>query len=152
MRAVIICVVVLSLIALGSALNRENAHHLAKRSLLETRALSQQCQQAGQACARTFTTTLNSLPANDPQLERKVCRTLRTFYDCVKRGTSSCRDPQLTTTLNQLLTEGRSACPGEFAGATYWVLHAVDRLRSWWCICLNTFSHFFDSTTHENFY
>jgi len=119
MRAVIICVVLLALVAVGSALTREKAHHLAKRSLNETRALSPQCQQAGQRCSQTFTTALNSLSANDPQLERKLCRTLRTFYDCVKRGTSSCSDPQLNTALNQLLIEGRAGCPSGFAGANY---------------------------------
>jgi len=119
MRVFIICVVLLALIALGSALNREKAHHLAKRSLLGTRALSPQCNQAGERCANNFGNSMGSLSPNDPQAERKICRALRTFYDCVKSGTSGCSHPQLASTLHQLLTEGRAACPSEFSGANY---------------------------------
>jgi len=118
MRAAIICVVLLAVVALSSAFKPEKAHHLAKKSLKATRALTYQCQSAAERCANSLNSSLNSISANDPQLERKVCRAVRTFYDCVKQGTSSCYDAQLNAAMNNLLSEGRASCPNEFAGAS----------------------------------
>jgi len=126
MRSGIFCLALLGLLAVSAARTEMNlAHHLVKRALITTRALSTQCQQAGRSCAMTLNNSLSSLNVNDSQLEAKLCRATRTFYDCIKSGTSSCQDAQLTSALNNLLSEGRANCPREFQGASLlqWETH-----------------------------
>jgi len=119
MRSAIICLVLFGLLALCSAgPELELAQKLAKKSLISTRTISSQCQNAIRSCTNTLNNALASISANDPQVEQKVCRALRNFYDCVKRGTSSCYDAQLQQALNDMLAQGRAACPREFQGAS----------------------------------
>jgi len=116
---ILFCVVLCGLLALCSARTElKLAQRLAKKSLMETRALSSYCQNAVSSCANTLNNVLNNVSVHDSQLEQKVCRAIRVFYDCVKRGTSSCSDAQVNQALRELLAEGRAACPREFQGAT----------------------------------
>jgi len=119
MRSAIICLVLLGLLALCSASTElKLAHKLAKKSIMSTRGLDGHCQNAIRRCTTTLNDVIASVPVNDPQLEQKICRAIRNFYDCVKSGMSSCNDASLNQALADLLAEGRAACPREFQGAT----------------------------------
>jgi hypothetical protein len=118
MRSAITCLVLLGLLALSSARQQDLVHALAKKSLIETRTFTTACQNAVRACNNTLQNYLASLSPTDPQLEQKVCRAARTFYDCVKRGTSSCYDAQFNQAMREVLAEFRAICPREFQGAT----------------------------------
>jgi len=119
MRSVIFCVVLLSLLALCTARNEMNlAQKLVKKSLIATRQLTGQCSQAVQTCANTMHQALTALQPTDPNIQTKACSILRTLYDCIKNGTASCHSPELSGVLNDLLTQGSSACPTQFQGAS----------------------------------
>jgi len=119
MRSAIICLVVLGLLALTSALPEMNVgHQLVKKALISTRQVSASCNNGVQSCNRVLQSTINSISQSDPQANQKACRAARTFYDCVKRALQPCANSQVNQLLRELLAEFRAICPAEFAGAS----------------------------------
>jgi hypothetical protein len=118
MRSAIICLVVLGLLALTSALPEMSVgHHFAKKALIVTRQISSSCNNGVQSCNRVLQNTINGISPSDPQATQKVCRAARTAYDCMYRALQPCMNSQVRQLLNQLLSEMRAICPNEFAGA-----------------------------------
>jgi len=92
-------------------------HNRAKRSFMKktvmmSRALTAQCKQNAQPCVNAFHNNMPSV--QDPQFEQKVCRVLKTFYDCIQAATFGCTDEALDSAMTELMQEGQNACPNEF--------------------------------------
>jgi len=86
-----------------------------KKSVMISRALTAQCQQNAQPCVTAFQNNMPSV--QDPQFDQKVCRVLKTFYDCIRTATFGCSDEALESALQELMEEGQNACPNEFGGS-----------------------------------
>jgi len=112
MRAALVFVF-LAVIAVSTALQHDRAKRsFMKKTVMMSRALTAQCQQNAQPCVNSFQNNMPSV--HDAQFEQKVCRVLKTFYDCIQAATFGCHDEALQSAMQELLQEGQNACPSEF--------------------------------------
>jgi len=119
----IVATLLLVVTALSYALPKPKqiGHHLVKRSLELRYGSMGDCQEASQEiydCSRTMG---NNMPATtDPLFQQKLCRQIKTFYDCGVGATKKCNDVTLQTALDRLKSDGHYTCPSEFGPAQPW--------------------------------